>query len=146
MPMTLIGFTALSVEMPTTVSTGRLRSRIARTMFSAPIDVGTHRLEREVLACRHLLERGRVEHHVRMRAAPRRPMEIAYVADAKLEQIGEVSVDDFVGRSPPVQVCNANLMLLCFVARQHCDLAGAAVRPSQQASQQHLARASRCHR
>ncbi len=36
-PITLTGLHALSVEIPTTVSTGRRRSRIARTMFSAPI-------------------------------------------------------------------------------------------------------------
>ncbi len=37
MPMTLTGLHALSVEMPTTVSTGSCCSLIARTMFCAPI-------------------------------------------------------------------------------------------------------------
>ena len=36
MPITLTGLHALSVEMPTTVSTGRLCSSMARTMFSGP--------------------------------------------------------------------------------------------------------------
>ena len=36
MPITLTGLQALSVEMPTTVSTGRRCSRMARTMFSGP--------------------------------------------------------------------------------------------------------------
>ncbi len=35
-PITLTGLQALSVEMPTTVSTGSRCSRIARTMFSGP--------------------------------------------------------------------------------------------------------------
>ncbi len=36
MPMTFTGLQALSVEMPTTVSTGRSCSWMARTMFSGP--------------------------------------------------------------------------------------------------------------
>ena len=87
MPITLTGLQALSVEMPTTVSTGSSCSRIARTMFSGPAMFVVHGLEREVLAGRHLLERRGVEDDVGVAQRRGDAVEVAHVADAELEQL-----------------------------------------------------------
>ncbi len=64
MPITLTGLQALSVEMPTTVSTGSAVLADRADDVLRPADVGLHRLEGEIFAGGHLFERGGVEHHV----------------------------------------------------------------------------------
>ena len=64
MPITLIGLHALSVEMPMTASTCAARRDDGPHQRVGAEHVGLHRLDREVLAGRHLLERRGVDHDV----------------------------------------------------------------------------------
>ncbi len=139
MPITLTGLQALSVEMPMTVSTGRSCSWMARTMFSGAADVRRDRLEGEVLAGRHLLEGGGVEDDVGAAQDRGDAVEVAHVADAELEQLAEVVVDDLVGDGGLMQVGDAHGVLLGLVAREHDDLGGLAHLAAEQAADQHLA-------
>ena len=64
MPMTLTGLHALSVETPTTVSTGKPMLLDRADDVLRALDVGPDGFVREVLAGRHLLQRGGVDDDV----------------------------------------------------------------------------------
>ena len=114
--MTLTGLTALSVDIPTTVSTSLWLLLMARTMFSAPDDVGLYRFERKVLAGRHLLERGRVEHHVDTLERGRDRVHISHIPDLKFERAGKIPIDDLVGWRAFVLIGHSQLVLLGLIA------------------------------
>ena len=83
MPMTLTGLHALSVETPTTVSTGRSSSRMARTMFSAPsmlVRTASYGKYSQVGTC---LSAAALKTTSALRSARRDARVVAHVADAR---------------------------------------------------------------
>ncbi len=86
-PITLTGLQALSVETPTTVSTGRSCSWMARTMFSGPamlVITASNGKYSQVGTC---FSAAALKTTSASRSAARDAVEVAHVADAELEQL-----------------------------------------------------------
>ena len=106
-------------------------------------DVRLHRLEGKVLARRHLLERGGVEDDVGVAQRRGYAVQVAHVADAKLKQLLEVVIDDFVGRRALVLEGQAHRVLLGLVAREDGDLLRQPHLAREQPPHEHLAQRAR---
>ena len=120
MPMTLIGLHALSVEMPTTVSTRELAAIVARTSSSAPMTFVRTASTGKYSQVGTCFSAAAWMTTSAPRTASTSVVVVADVADTKPQQrLTACSVDDFVGRRPPVQEAQAHFVLLGFVARQH---------------------------
>src|SRR5271163_5004648 len=121
MPITLTGRTALSVEMPITVSTGKCRSRTARTIFSGPqilVETASNGKYSQVGTCFGAAQ-GSCD-----------SVKIAHIANPELEQPREILIDNLVGRRAAMQVFDPQRVLLCLIAREDDDLGDRAGTPA----------------
>ena len=139
MPITLTGLQALSVEMPTTVSTGQPVLLDRADDVLGALDVGLDRFPGEVLAGGHLLQRRRIDDDVGVAQGRGDAVEVAHVADAELEQPFEVVIDDFVRRGLAVLILQPHVVLLGLVAREDDDLVRHAQFAGEEPPDEHLA-------
>ena len=102
-------------------------------------DVCLHGLEGEVLARRNLLEGRGVEDGVGVAQCGRDAVRVAHVADAELQEVLEVVIDDLVRGCALALEGEAHLVLLGLVAREDRDLSRQPHLARQETPDQNLA-------